>query len=115
MVDPVSVIGELRSGNDNAKESVAIWRIADVPVNNFTVFVAGLSGEARLLKNPSFDSKKPEKQTITAENGLQREIVINPRNFTLRKTLELRYAVPGSTEARRSREPELTQTRWIMR
>ncbi|MBI5863274.1 MAG: hypothetical protein HZB38_01930 [Planctomycetes bacterium] len=115
LLDPVSAIGDLPSGADNARESVAIWRAADVTVNNFSIFVAGISGEARLLKNPSYDQSKPEKQAVTGQDGQQHEITVNPKYFTLRKTLELRYAVPGSESARPGQEPELVLSRWIMR
>lgn len=115
LVEPSAVIGEIGSGADYAKESVAIWREDEVTVNNFTIFVAGLSGEARLIRNPAYDPKQPEKQTIQSANGQSREVSVNPKNFTVRKTLELRYAVPGSTSQRDIRDPELVLTRWIMR
>jgi hypothetical protein len=115
MIDPVSVIGDLRTGRDYSKESVAIWRANDVTVNNFSIFVAGLSGEAKLVKNPAYDPKKPETMSVKSEDGQTREVVVNPKHFTLRKTLELRYAIPGSTSARDTRDPELIKSRWIMR
>lgn len=115
MLEPSAVIGDIRSGADHAKESVAIWRADQVTVNNFTVFVAGLSGEAKLIKNPAYDAKQPEKQTVTGSDGQSREVVVNPKSFTVRKTLELRYAVPGSTSQRDLRDPELVLSRWVMR
>lgn len=115
LVHPTEAIGDLASGSDYARESVAIWRATDVAVNNFTIFAAGLSGESKLIKNPGFDKSKPETQTVTDANGFQREITVNPRYFTLRKTLELKYRIPGSQEARTSAEPELLGSRWIMR
>ena len=115
MIDPVSVIGDLRTGRDYSKESVAIWRENDVTVNNFSIFVAGLSGEAKLMKNPAYDPKKPETMSVQSEDGQKREVVVNPKHFTLRKTLELRYAIPGSASARDTRDPELVKSRWIMR
>lgn len=115
MIDPVSVIGDIQTGRDYSKESVAIWRADDVTVNNFSIFVAGLSGEAKLVKNPSYDAKKPETMSVKGADGHAREVTVNPKHFTLRKTLELRYAIPGSTSARDTRDPELVKSRWIMR
>lgn len=115
LVHPTEAIGDLASGSDNARESVAIWRATDVTVNNFTIFAAGLSGESKLIKNPGFDKTKPETQTLIDPSGFQREVTVNPRYFTLRKTLELQYRIPGSEGARQTAEPELTRSRWIMR
>ena len=44
-----------------------------------------------------------------------REVVTNPKYFTLRKTLELRYSIPGSESARKEVDPQRLKARWIMR
>ncbi len=108
---PAQAIGELRSGGDNARESVAIWPAADVDVNQFAIYVGGLSGETRVLRNPAYDPSRPE--TATLDGG--QEVTVNPRYFTLRKTLEIRYELPGSAAARRTAEPQRRSARWIMR
>jgi hypothetical protein len=115
LVDPTRVIGALLSGDDNARESVAIWRNIDLTLNSFTVYVAGLSGETQFLPNPSYDPQKPEKERMTASDGQARVAVTNPQQFTLRKTLEIRYTLPGSPAARPEATPERTAVRWIMR
>src|SRR5262245_58266349 len=91
LVHPTAAIGDPPAGEDNARESVAIWRADEISGNNFTIYVAGLSGEARLVKNPAYDPKKPEATTVKTADGREREVVTNPKYFTLRKTLELRY------------------------
>lgn len=110
-----AAIGPLAVGDDNARESVAIWRASDVDVNNFTIYVAGLSGETKMLRNPAYDSKKPEKSRVRGADGVERELAMNPKHFTLRKTLELQCALPGSQVARAIVEPELVRARWVMR
>jgi len=115
LVHPTKAIGELRSGDDYACESVAIWRATDVNVTNFTIYVAGLSGEARVLRNPAYDPDKPETRKIADENGREQEVTINPKYFTLRKTLQLQYLLPASDKARRQIEPRLQDAGWIMR
>lgn len=102
LVPPAQAIGDLLVGEGYARESVAIWRGVDVPGNRFCVFVAGISGESRLDPNPGFDAAQPESAA-------------NPRWFTLRKTLELQYRLPGSDTARQSALPVLEHARWIMR
>jgi len=66
------------------------------------------------LRNPAYDPARPE--TVRLEvNGLEREVTVNPRFFVLRKTLELRYRLPGSEAARQTVDPLRESVRWIMR
>jgi hypothetical protein len=115
LVDPTKAIGDLRAGEDYARESVAIWRASDLDVTSFTIYVAGLSGEARVMRNPAYDPDKPETKVVTDEDGREHEITVNPKYFTLRKTLQLRYALPASEQSRWQMEPRLDDARWIMR
>lgn len=111
LVHPTQAIGELRTGEDNARESVAIWRDVDLTGNRFKIFVAGLSGEARLVPNPAYDPKQPQPAS-SAEGARENS---NPKYFTLRKTLELSYTLPGSEATRSEVEPVLERVRWVMR
>jgi hypothetical protein len=113
--DPTRVIGTLLSGTDNARESVAIWRNIDLSNVSFAVYVAGLSGETQFVPNPRYDPKRPETEMVRGPDGSERRVVTNPRQFTLRKTLEIRYTLPGSPAARPGVTPERGQVRWIMR
>lgn len=115
LVDPTQVIGVLLSGDDNARESVAVWRNIDLTLNSFSIYVAGLSGETQFLANPSFDPERPETGTVRGPAGQERQLVTNPRQFTLRKTLEIGYTLPGSPAARPAAVPERDTLRWIMR
>lgn len=112
---PTEAIGEIRSGDDHSIESVAIWRADEISGNSFTIYVAGLSGENRVLPNPRYDPKAPEEQRVTGPDGKERMVQSNPRFFTLRKTLEIRYTLPGSEDLRDFAEPQRVLTRWIMR
>lgn len=115
LVHPTKAIGDLRAGDDYARESVAIWPASDLNVSRFKIYVAGLSGEARVLRNPAYDPDQPETRPITGDDGRQRDITVNPKYFTLRKTLELSYTLPASEYARQQIEPRLDDARWIMR
>jgi hypothetical protein len=112
LVHPTKAIGDLLAGADNARESVAIWRQIDLNLDKFTVYVAGLSGEARFVRNPAFDPSKPE---TTGHGSEGKPAAGNPKYFTLRKTLEIRYNLPGSAAARPLAEPERRVMRWVMR
>lgn len=115
LVHPTPALGDLLTGDDNARESVAIWRQFDLKVNHFTLYVAGLSGETRFVRNPAYDPSKPETKKVVGPDGHEREVDVNPRNFALRKTLEIRYALPGSPQMRPLVEPKRLGVRWIMR
>ena len=115
LVDPTKAIGALLSGDDYARESVAIWRQIDLTICAFSVYVAGLSGEMRFIPNPAYDPQKPETRKTTGPDGKSSEVTVNPKNFTLRKTLQIRYTLPGSPVARPAAMPERDQVRWIMR
>ncbi|MGD8450605.1 MAG: hypothetical protein PVJ57_02205 [Phycisphaerae bacterium] len=112
LMRPTRVIGELLMGDDNARESVAIWRANDLNVNSFTIYVAGLSGETQFIHNPAYDPSQPERVEVGADG---KERVVNPRHFTLRKTLEISYNLPGSPGARTVAAPERQAVRWVMR
>lgn len=108
LVHPTEAIGALRTGEGYARQSVAIWRSGELTENRFRIYVGGLSGEARVVPNPAYDADRPEE----ANEG---SASINPRYFTLRKTLELRYVLPGSDRARLTAQPQLERSHWIMR
>src|SRR5262249_14738039 len=79
----VEIAGTLRVGEDQARDGVAIWREPDPRMGRFSIFVAGLSGEAVILK----DSKGEPITTSTAD-GQKRPVV-------LWKTLALDYHMAG--------------------
>jgi hypothetical protein len=112
LTHPTQAIGDLRAGEDNARQSVAIWRDVDLTGARFQIFVGGLSGEARLVANPAYDPQKPER--IPAPDG-RGDLLVNPKFFTLRKTLELTYVLPGSEATRDQASPVLERVRWVMR
>jgi len=115
LVHPTKAIGDLRTGDDYARESVFIWRPLDVTINNFSIYVAGLSGETQYVRNPAWDPEAPETMTVAGPDGREHELIVNPKHFTLRKTLEIRYTLPGSPDTREQAEPERNRVRWVMR
>lgn len=115
LAHPTKAIGPLLTGADNARESVAIWRNIDINVNQFRVYVSGLSGEKQLVRNPSYDPDRPENEPIGRLVDGADAATANPRFFTLRKTLEVRYTLAGSPVARPVVEPQREGVRWIMR
>lgn len=75
----VRVSGELRIGEDEARDSVAVWEEPLKRMGEFTFFVAGLSGEFANVTNAQGVVEKDE----------------NGRPVVLRKTLQLTYHING--------------------
>jgi hypothetical protein len=71
--------GEIRLGEDEARDGVAIWQEPDPRMGNFSIFVGGLSGEAVQMKDDSGNLMKD------ADGNL----------VILRKQLQLNYIVRG--------------------
>jgi hypothetical protein len=70
-------LGDILQGEEYAKDGLVIWKMGDPSVNEFSVFIGGISGETARVVNP-----------VTRE-----EII-------LRKTLERRYLVRGDAMSR---------------
>ncbi len=99
---PEAVVGELRTGEDGAKESVAIWPAHDVEVARIWVFVEGLSGETAMMDDP-----------IKTEKNEQDEDV--PQQILLSKTLSLEYAFPGKPQTPQRQTVQAVERKWVMR
>ena len=104
LLAPHKAIGKLQRGKDRARHGVAIWQDFDVKARSFTVYVTGLSGETKRVKNPTFDPDKPADEN-------------NRRYYTFRKTLAIPYTFPGSEQTRSLVKPERVPNgqKWIMR
>lgn len=94
--DQIAILGTILQGKENAKDGLVVWPVGDMDIDEVSVYAAGFSGEtARIeLKDP--------------DTGELREIV-------LRKTLMVRYQIPGSLEMRGSEPLRPREERWIMR
>lgn len=102
MVEPLEVSGRLLQGKENSRTSAAIFRDFNRDASRFTLFMAGLSGEVVRVPNPAFDSARPADEQ-------------NPQFFTLRKTLAIKYDLPGDLGTRESSVPIRTNREWVMR
>lgn len=115
LMSPTRIIGTLHQGRDYAKDGVAIWRQFNVEANEFTVFVRGLSGETARVLNAAFDPSAPETAEVPLADGTSVPEVVNPRYFTLHKTLAISYHLPGDIETRIEARPVRAGQKWIMR
>jgi len=115
LLEPLDAVGKLLQGEDNAKESVAIWPDFSPRSGRFSVFIAGLSGQTVAVANPSYDPTRPEYEVRKLPNGQQLKILVNPRRFVLRKTLRIPYTLPGDRQTRHEATCVRGQVEWLMR
>lgn len=107
LVAPTAVRGQLRLGEDQARESVAIWEEPTRRMGAFTIYVTGLSGEFVEMKGPD---GKP------LDDGKGNPII-------LRKTLQLKFHIngdevyPGEDVVNPGENPAGAREakRWVMR
>lgn len=91
--------GEVRIGEDEARDGVAIWREPMAEMGSFSIFATGLSGEtARLKDAQGNDIKNADGQPII-----------------LRKTLQMNYYVRGDEVYPGLDEVNPRSEQWIMR
>ena len=86
------VRGKLLQGEENARESVIIWRDFDPQAIAFKVFISGLSNETAWVKDPMTGKK-----------------------ISLVKTLQLSYGLGGDRDISAELTARLMDEEWIMR
>ena len=89
-------LGQLHQGPENAKDVVVLWPLHDRTIDEAVVYAAGFSGEAKSY------------QTLDPETGQY-------RLETLRKTLMMRYAIPGEIDPSVPYPFDVAEERWVMR
>lgn len=91
--------GELRIGEDQAKDGVAIWPEPNSELGQFSIFVGGLSGEATMVKDAAGQpTKGPDGKPVI-----------------LRKTLQLNFLIRGDEVYPGQDEVNQQSKEWIMR
>ena len=94
-----TVTGQIRLGEDEARDGVAIWPEPSSRMGQFSVFVGGLSGEAVVLTDANAQPAK----------DAQGQPVI------LRKTLQLNFIVRGDEVYPGEDEVNENPQEWVMR
>lgn len=94
--DQIGILGVLLQGEANAKEGLIAWPAESLAADQITVYAAGFSGE-----NRSIEVKDPETGAI--------------KKVLLRKTLMMRFKMPGSLQGQGSKPLEMIEKRWILR
>jgi hypothetical protein len=93
--DQISIVDTLLRGEENAREGLVVWPVPSDHLNEVVVYAAGFSGETATLESTREDGEVEKK--------------------VLRKTLMLRYRMPGDLDITRHTEFQPHEVRWIMR
>ena len=101
-VPPWKVTGPLLQGRENARTSAVVFRQFDREASAFTIYISGLSGEVRRVRNPGFLTNEAESEQ-------------NPRVFLFRRTLAIRYDLPGDPGTQALAVPIRRSREWVMR
>jgi hypothetical protein len=93
--DQISIVDTLLRGEENAREGLVIWPVPVDHLNEVVVYAAGFSGETATVEVPN------------QKGELEKKV--------LRKTLMLRYRMPGDLTPERGGEFQPYEIQWIMR
>lgn len=94
--DQISILGTLLQGEENARDGVVIWPAEKMQPGELLVFATGFSGETKTVDHA--DAKTGEMT-----------------RSTLRKTMMLRYPIPGELRQIGATPFLPAEQRWIMR
>lgn len=97
LANSVAMMGELKAGEDEARDGVFIFPEADPGMDRFKIFVTGLSGEFVVRVIPA-----------TSEGE-------EPREIALRKTMQLVFDFPGDEVDLDADKVYLVEQKWIWR
>ena len=140
LLRPSKMAGKLLQGEDNAKQSVAIWKVPDHDVDMLRIFVGGLSGEThRMYKVTDPGDTKlvkgtfiPEKTLIEANTRIK-ELNNRAKNaggtgkehkpaqaekqkdVLMRKTFMLEFHSPGDRKHVRLKPFVVRKHEWVIR
>ncbi len=102
LAPPASVTGLLLQGEENARASVAVFRMFDKAANRFTIYASGLSGEIQRIGSPTLRASREKPGTSSS-------------SFVLRRTLAIQYDLPGDPKTRTRATPIRRMREWVMR
>jgi len=95
---PDDVVGTLLQGRDFARESVAIWPVSPLDIDEFTVFFAGADGEVRPLVSPRTGEPVmvPATDPVTGEALTDADGQPLQRPVLMQRNRALVFATPGT-------------------
>ena len=92
------ISNEVLQGRDNTQDIAVILPDFDPKAKNIKIFIAGLSNEA-----------------VSVEHPVKKDADDKAVKIILRKTLELRYAIPGDEQNRHLQQLIYKGKDWVLR
>jgi hypothetical protein len=105
--DQIGVVGTLLRGEENAKEALVAWPMPATFQSEIKVYCAGFSGETATIEVPNAAS------LMASASGSHTPVKMEKK--VLRKSLMLRYQLPGELNPAAGLELQPVETGWIMR
>jgi len=105
--DQIGVVGTLLRGEENAKEFLVAWPMPADFQSEAAVYGAGFSGETATIEVPSPASLMASSSAPVVPGKMEKRV--------LRKSLMLRYRLPGELKPSAGLELRPFETSWIMR
>lgn len=94
--DQISILGMILRGEENAKEGLVVWPADNLRARDLSIYAMGFSGETRPI------------QVADAKTGEMRKVL-------LRKTMMVRYDLPGDLDGHDSTPFAVGESRWVLR
>lgn len=104
---PVEVPGRVFKGKNYARQSAIIWKVSDEDIDNFKVFVGGIYGETKTVKDPSTGDPImiPVVDALTGKTVKDADGNDLMQPLQVKRTRLIHYKTPGTTE--RQQDPSI--------
>lgn len=117
LLSPVEVPGRVFKGENYARQSAIIWKVSDEDVDNFKVFIGGIYGETKTVKDPSTGESimVPVIDALTGKpvKDADGNAVMQP--LQLKRTRMVHYKTPGTTESQQNPAIQLIEEKDVLR
>ncbi|MDX9910973.1 MAG: hypothetical protein RBS39_03985 [Phycisphaerales bacterium] len=124
--DQVEILGPIQRGPENARDGLVVWPVDDLKIDELVIYAGGFSGESATVEVP-VPAEEVDAARARTEQGEDMDLVARGSDFrqledgswvkrvVLRKTMMIRYDVPGDLNIGRVAPLEEGERRWIMR
>lgn len=117
LLSPIEMPGRVFKGKNYTRQSAIIWKVSDEDVDNFKVFVGGIYGETKTVKDPATGEPimVPVIDALTGkpQKDADGNDVMQP--LELKRTRMLHYKTPGTTESRQDPAIKLVEEKDVLR
>ena len=117
LLSPVEVPGRVFKGKNFARQSAIIWKVSDEDIDNFKVFVGGIYGETKTVKDPSSGEPimVPVIDALTGEPKKDDDGNDVMQPLEVKRTRMIHYKTPGTEEDRQNPAIQLIEEKDVLR